>query len=208
MSTSARRFRVFSVKQLLLVIAVVALSLVVWHRFTLRSISIRPTHSGDPGIEVLFPGENVEFKSIAVIDGKIHGTEQVHLSLFLYEVQNGRVDGLGDYTLVRRPVEKDDLFGDTGTILIALELRKTPTGLNVDLETDGASSGSGSGNWKKTITFGLDHSDTFGGTLLQGREYVIHAEGDTPIHLDARTNLARFLQSHAGRHLVVTAKLN
>ncbi|MEM7279566.1 MAG: hypothetical protein AAF385_15745, partial [Pseudomonadota bacterium] len=107
MNSPKRRFVIFSTKQLLLAVAIVALSLTIWHRLTLRSVTIRPARANE-AIEVHFPEEDVEVRTVAVIDGEIHGQEHINLTLSLFKVQNRQPDIIGNYALERRPVEEDD----------------------------------------------------------------------------------------------------
>jgi hypothetical protein len=196
----------FTLKQLSIAIAVIALVLTVWVGLIRKDVTIRPARSGDPIRERYFgfDREDIEIRNVAVVNGTF--TKSTWLTASLIAVQGGRVEEINGFTVGRSPNQIGSPSWQTVTITLALGSRDTPNGRVVQLGSVGHSRGSGAGGeW--LITFPSDFSETFAGSIRPGRDYIIYAEGDTKIDITPQMTITEFVKRNQGNYLVVTAQL-
>jgi len=200
------RFR-FTLKQLSIAVALVAVLLGNWVGFIRKAVTIRPARGDDEIRESYFgiDGEDAEIRNIAVAKGTF--TKSTRLSASLIAVQGGQSREINGFTVGRTPNEIGSLPWKTLTITLALGSRDTPNGRVVQRGSVGHSRGGGAGSeWP--ITFASNFSNTFADSITPDREYIIYAEGDAKIDLSPSMTVAEFAKANAGNYLVVTAQLN
>ncbi len=205
-SPEPRRFR-FTLKQLSIAVAVVAVVLAIWVGLLRKVVTIRPARGDDPVRERYFgiDDDNAEIRNIAVARGTF--TKSTWLSASLTAVQGGQSQEINGFTVGRSLSQIGSPPWQTLNIILALGSRDTPNGRAVQLGSVGHSSGGGAGGeWP--IGFQTDFSETFTGSITPGRDYIIYAEGDTKIDMNPQMTISEFAQKNLGNYLVVTAQLN
>lgn len=207
-ATSAERRRIrFTLKQLTVAVAVVAVLLTIWVCLSRKVITIRPARNDDPIRERYFgiDGQDAVIRNIAVAKGTF--TKSSWLSASLTVVQGGQFQEVNSFTVGRSPNQIGSPVWQTLTITLALGSRNASSGRVVQLGSAGHSRGGGAGG-ERPVAFKSSFSDSFAGSITPGRDYIIYVEGDTKIDLHSHMSIAEFARTNHGNYLVVTAHLN
>ena len=204
---SERRGLRFTLRQLFVGIAVVAILLGIWVGWIRKVVTIRPAGDSDPvrGRYFGIDDENANIRNIAVANGTF--TKSTWLSASLSAVQGGQVQELNAFTVGRSPNQIGSLPWEPLKITLALGSWDTPNGTIVQLGSVGFSRGTGRSG-EMPVSIPSKFSSSFEGSITPGREYIIYAEGDARIVMSRDMTVAEFAQSNAGNYLVVTAQLH
>jgi len=200
-----RTFR-FALKHLIPAIAVVALLLVLCVSLSGNVLNVRAATACDPVQEWYFglDAQNADIRNVAVMRGAF--TMNTRLCVSLFAVQHGRITEVSRFTLMRSP---NQLFGrirETLTIYLALGSWDSANGRITQLGSAGQSR---AGGWRSEVPVCIPSKfcDSFRGSITPGRTYLIYAEGNTQIQLDAHLTIEEFAKKHSGDYFVVTARL-
>lgn len=204
-STSRRRR--FTLKLLMLAIAVAAILPALWVSLSRNVLNVRAATASDPVQEWYFAldAQDAHIRNVAVVRGAF--TTNTRLSVSLFAVQSGTITEVSQFTLMRSP---NQLFGrirERLTIYLALGSWDSANGRITQLGSAGQSR---AGGWRSELPISIPNKycDSFRGSITPGRTYLIYAEGNTQIQLDAHLTIEEFSKRHSGDYLVVTARLH
>jgi hypothetical protein len=196
----------FSIKQLLVGVAVVAVILGIWCRYLRRIVDVRPADASDRVRERYFGIDSPDMKArnILVVTGCF--TRSTWLSGRLYHVQAGRFTQLQGMTVGRSTNRLGEWIWQDMTITLALGDKVAPGGRLTCLGSVGQHRGGGSGgevshNVEPQVTV------TLPGRISAGRDYIVYVEGDRTPVVDRNASLANFARENGGNYLVVTLQL-
>jgi hypothetical protein len=196
-----RRFR-FTLKQLFLAVALVAIGLGLWHHLFRQVVVVRVTTPADN----LLGGESLRSRRhVAVVTGRL--SEGTSISAVVYLVQSGLVTE-GERHLARR-FEKGKAtetlrlgFFDT----LARGGRATSYFFFASVHN--------SMTWDRdNLVRSIEHHFTtvakqnVPGTITPGRPHIVYVEGDRQIVVDGSMSVEEFAKMNPGNYLLVTVEV-
>ncbi len=201
-----RRFR-FTLKQLSIAIAVIAILVATWVGFFRKVVAVRAANASDPVWERYFGFDTAraEVRNVVVVRGGF--TKSTWLSASLFAVQSGKTTGINGFTVGRSPNRIGGPIKQTLTIYLALGSWNSPDGRITQLGSAGHTRGSG-GSSELPTSIPNTFNDSFIGSMIPGQTYLIYAEGGTQIQLDPSLTIEEFAQKHSGNYFVVEAELH
>jgi hypothetical protein len=196
----------FTLKYLLISLAVLAVVFAIWAGYFRKVVTVRAATANDPVRESYFgfDNDNAEARNIVVVKGGF--TKGTWLSASLAAVQNGEITIINEFTVGRSSNRIGSLPKETLTIYLALGEWESPHGRVTQLGSVGQTRGGGA-NSDVSVSIPNRFSDCFVGTMVPGRSYLIYVEGDTLIQLDSNLTIEEFAEKHAGNYFVVIAQL-
>jgi hypothetical protein len=220
-AASTRRSRLqFSLKQLLIGVAVVALVLGIWVRWFRKVVYVREARPDDTiagkhfGFEIAHAyfginREDLEVRNIAVATGNFRNGRWLTTSLYL--VRSGVIDEANSMGLSKSQARLglgSHLLGERYQIRLALGEAETPQGRVTFLGASGQTTGAGTGGGKLTHSIAATHATTLPGQITPGRPYIVYVEGDREPVVNRETSLEEFAEENPGNYLVVVLQLD
>ena len=186
---------------------VVVVLLAIWHTWLRGSVSVRPARDDDI-VQERYAGigsPDAEIRNIAVVRGMF--TDDMWLAFGLRVVEHGRVHVVNEVSAGRSPTPIGAPPWESMVLTLALGSWDTPAGRMTHIGCVGQSRCS-TGTGARAATISRQYSYRFSGTIVRGRKYIIHVEGDAPITMPKAATLADFARVNTGNFLVVTAELH
>jgi len=199
------RFR-YTLKQLSIAIAVIAVLLAAWVAYFRKVVTVRAATTADPVRKNYFGLEfhDAEVRNVVVVSGGF--TRSTWLSACLYAVQSGGITQISGFTIGRSP-NRSGPIKQTLTIYLALGTWDSPYGRVTQLGIAGHSRGTG-GDSAVAVSIPNTYRDSFVGSMTPGRRYLIYIEGDSQVQLNPNLTIEEFAKKHSGNYLVVAAQLH
>ncbi|HVC93027.1 MAG TPA: hypothetical protein VND64_05015 [Pirellulales bacterium] len=223
-----RRFRLrFSLRQLFLAVALVAVVLGVWKWLTRKEVVVRAATAEDEisASYAGFIGDDWEARNIAVVSGKF--AKNTSLSLTMFAVRFGTVEKIGAAS-IRRKQSQAAGGGDTGrggaasigrkqsqavgsiweslNIRLAFGERDSPRGREAVLGASGQGQFVGN-RMRIEHNINIVAKKTLPGTITPGRPHIVYVEGDQKIVVDGSMSVEKFAKANPGNYIVVTVEV-
>jgi len=227
-----RRFRLrFSLQQLFLAVALIAVVLGVWRWLTRKEVVVRAATAEDDisASYAGFIGDDWEARNIAVVSGKF--AKNTSLSLTMFAVRSGTVEKIGAASIRRKPSQAAG-GGDTGrgvvgggadsigrkqsqaggsiweslNIRLAFGERDSPRGRETVLGASGQGQFVGN-RMRIEHNFPIVAKQTLPGTITPGRPHIVYVEGDQAIVVDGIMTVEEFAKASPGNYIVVTVEV-
>jgi hypothetical protein len=197
----------FTIKQLLLAIALFAVVLAIWLVWTRKAVTVRPAEPDNQVYSKYFgiDEEAKQLRNIAVVEGTF--TKSTWLSSSLYFVKAGQIEELNAFTVGRSPNRIGESIWLPMKITLALGELETASGRRTQLGSAGHTRGGGrAGNDRHRVQ--QKFSQTFARSVVPGREYIVYAEGEKEPTMSDVVTVNDFAQQNDGNYLVVTVQLH
>jgi hypothetical protein len=211
-----RRFRLrFTVKQLFLAVALVAVGLAIWkwvfrNEVVVRAATAEDKFIGDGGFKFKFIGDR-SFSSqrkAAVVTGRF--TESTSLSLTLHLMQAGKAVQLPTDVFGRKVTNAKSPFRKNVGLKLSLVETTTSPGNSTLLMTTWTENGDEPNTQFSAVehNFNVVATKTLPGTITPGRPHIIYVEGDRQIVVDGKMTVEEFARANSGNYLVVTVEVD
>ena len=197
----------FSLRTLLILMAVVAVGLGIWATFLRKIVTIRSVTADDLVHKRYFGIDDDvnRIRNIVVVEGVF--SRSTWLSSELYLVEAGKVQQVNGFNVGRSSNRIGEMPWVTMAITLALGDKDSPGGQMTQLGSAGHHRGSGGGG-KVTHKFETPFSKTLANSIVPGRTHIIYVEGDRQAVVSGDMTMQEFVQRNAGKYLVVTAELH
>jgi hypothetical protein len=197
------RFR-FTLKQLFLAVALVAIGFGTWHWLTRKVVVVRAPRAEDR----VFGDESLKSRrNVAVVTGRfMKGTS---LLAKLYLAHSGIVAEDFGHFIEGRKEEKGGPIWESATIRLGLGEYPLTGGQRTDLLITGdIPGGSMASNWQSIRhNINVVAKQTLPGKITPGRPHIVYAEGDRQIVVDGSMTVEEFAKANPGNYLVVTVEV-
>jgi len=198
-----RRFR-FSLRQLFLLVALVAIGMAIGKWVFRKVVVVRAPRAEDR----VFGDESLKSRrNVAVVSGRfMKGT---YSSVKLYLVQSGIVAEIHGHFLGREKAEKGGPIWESATMRLGLGEYPLTGGQRTDLLMTGEIPGGSIASTRKSTkhNFNVVAKETLPGRITPGRPHIIYIEGDQAIVVDGSMTVEEFARANTGNYLVVTVEI-
>lgn len=195
----------FSLKTLLVGVAICAACLGAWSFLFRKAVYIRPAQHDDriAKWQARWIQSGDEVRDIAYVVGKFNHWTRFHVSLTAVRAGQQQVQ---NESILQTHYRDRVLIPTTFETMLVLRTRRTPQGTLTFVDYKGALMAAGSGQERpQNIPATFTYSDA--GSITPGRPHIVYVEGDTTIDVSRGMTLKEFAEKNSGNYFVITAEL-
>jgi hypothetical protein len=211
--SSIRRWLRFSLKQLFLAVAFVAVGLWAWNWLYRKVVVVRAWTSNDRvvGSYLGYPNDHRKHREFAVVTGKF--TTSTVLSACSFVIRSGAVEKANQVTVGRSTTLLGRPYSQDLTIPLAISEMEFREERVSEVNVPGDNPG-GYARLSWHTSYDVQHNirvvarKTIPDKITPGRRHIVYVEGDTEeITADGSMTVEDFAKANPGNYLVVTVEL-